>query len=322
MKNGMILKAFVPTDEELAKINQFSCRELTREEIYVFKVDLCNNDIDRDYECFSVSALHTLAKEFIGKTGIRDHRMTAENQMARVFDTEVMKIDGKKTGTGADFYTLRAKAYMLRTSDNENMINEIDAGIKKEVSVSCSAGKGTCSVCEKDRRKSNCGHINGKSYDGKLCYTVLDDITDAYEFSFVAVPAQKEAGVVKAFLKNKGEMDLENIRKQLDFSGESIVLSKKEAAVITAFIDETEENARLGTEYKKNLVKSLTGLCRRVIPEMDLKTFEGVANVMTAKELVAFKSAFEKNIAAANMPAPQLAAKEGRHKTNNNEFMI
>lgn len=322
MKKGMIIKAFEPTDDDLAKINQFSCRELTSEEIYVFKADLCNNDIDRDYECFSLDALNTLAEEFIGKTGIRDHRMSADNQMARVFDTEVVKIDGKKTRTGEDFYSLRAKAYMLRTSDNESIINEIDAGIKKEVSVSCSAGRGTCSVCKKDRRKSNCNHINGKSYDGSLCYTILDDITDAYEFSFVAVPAQKEAGVIKAFINEMGEIDLESIRKQLDFSGESITLSKKEAAAIASYIDETEENARLGTEYKKNLVKSLIGLCGRIIPEMDMKIFEGVANVMTAKELLAFKGAFEKNIAAANMPSPQLAGAEIRQKTDYREFKI
>lgn len=322
MKNGVIIKAFEPTGDDLAKINQFSCRELTADEIYVFKVDLCNNDIDRDFECFSVSALNTLADEFIGKTGIRDHKMSAENQMARVFDTEVIKIDGRKTKHGSDFYTLRAKAYMLKTSENENIISEIDAGIKKEVSVSCSAGSGICSVCGKDRRKGNCGHINGKNYDGKLCYTTLDDITDAYEFSFVAVPAQKEAGVVKAFGIEKGEIDLENIRKQLDFDGESIVLSKQQAMAITSFIDETQENAQLGTQYKQSLVKNLISLCEKVVPEMDLKTFEGVASIMTAKELVSFKNAFEKNIASKSKPSPQLARAEGAKKSSNDEFMI
>ncbi len=29
----------------------------------------------------------------------------------------------------------------------------------------------------------------GKTYDGRLCCTVLDDPYDAYEWSFVAVPA-------------------------------------------------------------------------------------------------------------------------------------
>lgn len=322
MKNGVIIKAFEPTGDDMAKINRFSCRELTADELYVFKVDLCNNDIDRDFECFSVSALNTLAEEFIGKTGIRDHKMSAENQMARIFDTEVIKIDGRKTKHGSDFYTLRAKAYMLKISENENIISEIDAGIKKEVSVSCSAGRGVCSVCGKDRRKGNCGHINGKSYDGKLCYTTLDDITDAYEFSFVAVPAQKEAGVVKAFGIEKGEVDMENIRKQLDFDGDSIVLSKQQAAAISSFIDETEENARLGTQYKQNLVKSLVGLCERAVPEMNMKIFEGVASIMTAKELLEFKTAFEKNIASKNKPSPQLARTDGAKKSNNNEFMI
>lgn len=322
MKNGVIIKAFEPTGDDMAKINRFSCRELTAQEIYVFKVDLCNNDIDRDFECFSLSALNTLAKEFVGKTGIRDHKMSVENQMARIFDTEVIKIDGRKTVHGSDFYTLRAKAYMLKTSENENIIGEIDAGIKKEVSVSCSAGSGICSVCGKDRKEGNCGHINGKNYDGKLCYTTLDDITDAYEFSFVAVPAQKEAGVVKAFEFEKGEINLENIRKQLDFDGDSIVLSKQQAAEIKSFIDETEENARLGTQYKQNLVKSLVGLCERVVPEMNMKIFEGVASVMTAKELVEFKNAFEKNIASKCKPSPQLARADGAKKLNNNEFMI
>ena len=36
-------------------------------------------------------------------------------------------------------------------------------------------------------------------YKGKLCYGLLKEPTDAYEFSFVAVPAQRGAGVTKSF---------------------------------------------------------------------------------------------------------------------------
>ena len=32
---------------------------------------------------------------------------------------------------------------------------------------------------------------------GKVCHTVLDQPSDAYEWSFVAVPSQRAAGVVK-----------------------------------------------------------------------------------------------------------------------------
>lgn len=43
-----------------------------------------------------------------------------------------------------------------------------------------------------------CPHWPGKEYSGKLCHFDLDDIRDAYEVSLVAVPAQPEAGVMKA----------------------------------------------------------------------------------------------------------------------------
>ncbi len=36
-------------------------------------------------------------------------------------------------------------------------------------------------------------------YGEKLCFMELQEPTDAYEWSFVAVPAQRRAGVVKRF---------------------------------------------------------------------------------------------------------------------------
>ena len=43
--------------ETLDKINSFTRRELTEEELYTFPVTLCDNDIDRDGEAFSDKAL-------------------------------------------------------------------------------------------------------------------------------------------------------------------------------------------------------------------------------------------------------------------------
>ena len=53
-----------------------------------------------------------------------------------------------------------------------------------------------CSVCGKQR--GSCGHIGGREYSGSSCYFTLSGITDVYEVSFVAVPAQPEAGVIKS----------------------------------------------------------------------------------------------------------------------------
>lgn len=187
------------TKEILDKINKFTRREFSEEEIYVFSVILCDNDIDRDYECFSDKALQKLKELFIGKTGIFDHNTSTSNQNARIFETEIIADSERKTRNGNIYKYLKASAYMIRTDENKNLIAEIDGGIKKEVSISCSANKHICSVCGTDRTKNGCNHIKGKTFNSNLCHIILDDISDAYEWSFVAVPAQVNAGVTKKF---------------------------------------------------------------------------------------------------------------------------
>ncbi len=182
---------------QLEKLNRFTRRKHTAEEVYLFDLILCDNDIDRDGDCFSEAALHTLKERFIGVTGIFDHDPRCGNQNARIFDTEVCTDTSRKTAHGLPYQYLKASAYMIRTEQNADLIREIDGGIKKEVSISCAASSQVCSICGTNRLQKNCGHIKGRRYADSLCYCVLDGITDAYEWSFVAVPAQKNAGVTK-----------------------------------------------------------------------------------------------------------------------------
>lgn len=186
-------------DKRLEKINRFSRRELSEDEVYCFSVILCDNEIDRDKEKFTVPALKKLAELYIGKTGIFSHDPRGENQTARIYDTEVITDSSRKTFDGEAYTFLKAYAYMVRTSSNADLIKEIDGGIKKEVSVGCSVSKEICSICHRDCRIGECAHKKGKAYNGRLCYRILDEPTDAYEWSFVAVPAQKGAGVTKRF---------------------------------------------------------------------------------------------------------------------------
>lgn len=181
--------------ETLEKINALTRREFTEEELYTFPVVLCHNDIDRDGERFSDDALDAMAELFIGKTGIFDHNATADNQSARIYDTEVITDPERETAWGGAYRYLKGYAYMVKTSANADLITEIDAGIKKEVSVSCSAAQKTCSICGKSLYEGECEHKRGEVYDGQVCHAVLDAIADAYEWSFVAVPAQVGAGV-------------------------------------------------------------------------------------------------------------------------------
>lgn len=195
-------------DNTLDKINRFSRKKLTENELYTFSVILCDNEVDRDGERFSDEALVKMKELFIGKTGICDHKPSAENQHARIYDTELVTTD-KLTADGRVYKYLKAHAYMVRTENNTSLIAEIDGGIKKEVSVSCNAVKRICSVCGADRNIAGCEHSKGKDYGGGKCHYILDDITDAYEWSFVAVPAQINAGVTKKYNSEKEEKSME-----------------------------------------------------------------------------------------------------------------
>lgn len=305
MTDLFTVKAYTPDEKDYEMINTFTRREFSKEELYVFEVTLCDNDIDQDLEKFSVNALNSLQKLFIGKTGIKDHSMKADDQTARIFDTRLEKIKGRKTADGDEYVALKAKAYMVRTQENEPLIKDIDAGIKKEVSVSCNAKSRVCSVCGADKNTAYCGHKPGEMYDGKLCYTILDDVSDAYEFSFVAVPAQRNAGVEKFFNTDKDGMMTEDIFKRLRSGGTAV--SDTEAAYIVKITDELKDDAALGREYRKTLIKDLVKLCSKELPQLDIEVFKRLADIMTAKELVSFKEAFEKQRAQREKPAPQLA---------------
>lgn len=196
-------------DKQLELINKLSIKPLTADEVYVFKVAMCDNEIDRDFEVFPTASLKTLAKLFKGKTVITNHAPAAQNQIARIYDTEVIETD-KTASTGEKYAQLIAYCYMLRTDSNKDLIAEIDAGIKKEVSVGCSISSVICSICGKDRRKEYCEHWWGKEYDGKVAYFRLEKPTDAYELSFVAIPAQQNAGVIKSYGVDKPQ------EKQID----------------------------------------------------------------------------------------------------------
>ena len=318
MTQGIIRKS-VATNEDLAKIQQFSRRELLPEEIYVFNVDLCNNDIDRDFEKFSVETLEQMAKLFVGKTGIFDHSMKSSDQTARIFDAYVERINGKKTADGEDFYCLKAKAYMLNNEQNRSLIDSIEAGIKKEVSVSCSVDKAYCSICSTDRKRAACEHRKGRMYGDRLCFNILTDATDAYEFSFVAVPAQREAGVTKSF-SLKEEAEMQDIVKMIS-QGDEIILSKSQTNELYSYIEGLKQEAELGEAYKKKLIKQVVELFKSAFPKMEEALVVSVASVMTSKELLGFCDGMKKSLNESKIK-PQLAVKAETKMNDYSDFKI
>ena len=202
-------------ETDIALINQYAHKELTPEGVFCFPVILCDNDVDRDTERFTKASLDKLAKLFVGKSGILDHHWSAEKQVARLYRCETEELS-KKNSLGEKFYVLRGSAYMIRNDANTPLIEAIEGGIVKEVSVYCRMKECKCSICGKDLKldyhtwtyQCETGHIKGEEYDGKLCFGELQNPKEAYEFSFVAVPAQRGVGVTKGVDDLGGAVEL------------------------------------------------------------------------------------------------------------------
>ena len=271
------------TQEELEQINRFAKTPLTAEEVYTFTVRLCDNEVDRDFERFDTGALEGLGELFLGKSGIFDHQWSAGGQTARIYRTEVVREAAVVTAAGDGYCWLKGWAYLLRTEKNADLIAEIEGGIKKEVSVGCSMGKSVCSVCGAD--SGTCQHVKGQVYGDKLCFAELREPKDAYEWSFVAVPAQRNAGVLKRF----GQEDRQ------------LALLRKQAA--------------LGRKYLADLRREVVRLAMLADDGLDGQVFAGVADKLGEEELAELKKAYEARVAKRFPAKPQLrevpAVKQG-----------
>ena len=258
-KETSVERSGTATAEQLAAINAQAKGQLTAEQVYVFSLRLCDDQIDRDFERFDEAALPGLAKLFIGKTGIVDHRWSTENQVARIFETQVVREKGTSY--------IKAWAYIRRGGANDEIIADIEAGIKKEVSVGCAMGRAVCSVCGSEY--GTCGHLKGESYEGQVCCAILQEPMDAYEFSFVAVPAQREAGVLKAL---GGKRKLKELAEEFGAQGEYRVLMKE---------------AELGRRYRKELEDNVVRLGLALELGVSEPVLRSLAGVAAAEDLLA-----------------------------------
>lgn len=210
---GVICKAasvhsLEATEEDLRKINKYTLRPFSAEEVFVFKATIADNrQDDRNFMPFDLKALQDLYKLYPGKTMIKDHDRLADNQTARVFDTELVQHSGTLTERGEIYTELIAKIYMIRTESNKDLITEIEGGIKKEVSTSTRPEKMICNICGTDNMVKYCRHYPGVKYtveDGSasgkqvICRMLLSGAKEARELSFVVVPAQPRAGTHKS----------------------------------------------------------------------------------------------------------------------------
>lgn len=297
-------------------INSYTRRTLGQEEVYQFNLILCDNEIDRDQECFTTATLHELAPLFVGKTGIFDHDAKAENQTARIYHTQVVEDLGRTTSYGEVYAALHAKAYLIRCDKTQSLIEEIDGGIKKEVSIGCSVTDSSCSICGVSNRQGGCEHQKGQTYQDGVCYHKLEHATDAYEWSFVAVPAQREAGVQKKFAR-----DLKALKKAFA-STNDVVLTATELDAIQSHWQTLEEQAQVGLQYQQELAKRVVNLGLACGERVPAPMFRALAKRMSVAELQAFEESYQARLGDQN-GLPQLSFEAtGQQSVNNQSFKV
>ena len=274
---------------ELAAINGFAKTALTEEQVYAFSIKLCDNEVDRDFERFDAAALETLGELFLGRSGLFDHQWSALGQTARIYRTEVVEEPGRVTAAGDQYRWLKAWAYLMRTEKHEDLIAEIEGGIKKEVSVGCSVARHVCSICGAEA--GTCAHVKGRLYGEALCFTELREPTDAYEWSFVAVPAQREAGVLKRFGQES-----------------------RGAALL-------EKQAALGRKYLEQLRRDVVRLAMLADDGLDGRIFAKAAERLEEPELLELRRAYEAR-AEKRFARPQLRQRAPEDRGDETAFLV
>ena len=283
------------TPAQMEAINAQAKATMTPEDVYVFSVRLCDDQMDRDMERFDTAALPILAKMFVGKTGIVDHQWSSNNQVARIFQTQVVQEDG--------ISYIKAWAYIRRGGQAEEIIADIEAGIKKEVSVGCAMGRAVCSVCGSEY--GSCGHQKGEYYDGQICCAILKEPMDAYEFSFVAVPAQSAAGVIKGW--GRGNRSLKDLAEEFGAQGEYRAMHKL---------------AQLGLQYEKQLQDEVVRLCLCLELGASEPVLRSVMKKAGAEDLMELKAALEVKMAQLLPAQTQLPLATGVEETVESGFLI
>ena len=170
-------------DQNLDLVNRYTQKPLTREEVNIKSMWLCNDIIDSYYSRFNEKTLNELAEKIPGGPVMIGHN-TEMLPIGRFFKAQVVRREDSHLW-------LRAWFYWPKDMDHSaDMLSGIESGLYREVSVSWSMTAAICSICGKDMRSMECPHIPGRKYPDangtdQLCFWESEGIKDFYEGSLV-----------------------------------------------------------------------------------------------------------------------------------------
>lgn len=206
------MKYGTPTDEQLAKINRMTKRPFKAEEVYTFKAKMIGDAlIPGRYIKLDKSLLEEYDKD--GQDGnvayMLNHRWTAwlglsyqkgVINLGRVYDSWLEEAHDLPDESVAQYGMVYIPRDREKDGVNTNeVIESIEDGTLRDVSVGIGWTRSECSICGNDIRSSDCEHRLGKTYEeGGLCYIVAKPPGDEFELSGVFAGAYPTAEAMSA----------------------------------------------------------------------------------------------------------------------------
>lgn len=166
--------------DRMEEVNRYALRPLQEEEVAVFTLDLCNNQVDRHHSRFPEEELERVSKLTPGRPLMERHDMAGSLPRGTFFRSRLHR-EGERV-------SVRPEVYVLRSEGNRDFILNIEGGVYRETSIGFSFRRPECSICGRDLRV--CAHVPGRSYGGKPCHFVMRGVMEVLEGSVVPAGSQ------------------------------------------------------------------------------------------------------------------------------------
>ena len=189
-------------DDVVKEVNAFALRPLAAEELAVFTLDLCHNQVDRHFSRFPDEELDVINAMTPGRPLMERHDLRGSLPRGTFFRSAVHREGEKKT--------VRPEVYVLRTRENEDFILNIEGGVYRETSIGFSFELPECSICGKDLR--TCDHVPGRSYGDAQCHYIMRNVLEVIEGSVVPSGSQG-TGFVSL---QRGQHEMEQLKPLQD----------------------------------------------------------------------------------------------------------
>lgn len=262
--------------EVLGLINQNTFEDLTLDDIYIFKVKLCDGSVDRQLDRLTDTFLQEFTEKAQNLVGLYDHNWEqVEKQQIRLF--KALYIDTEEIP-----YSL---GYAYTLQKNDHLVDGIKSGLLKEVSIGFNSTDHRCSVCGGVMECGICenGHEMGNHYDDVLCYREINHCTDALEFSLVSVPANSKASIIKSL--HGGKMMKKSMFNFLKFLS-SKSYTEEDREVILKAVEGAEESSEEITEEEIRALIEENAQLRSQVKELsdELDTLKSEGGAPTEEE--------------------------------------